>query len=452
MTTDRTLRILLVDDEEIVFQTLGDFLTDGGHHLSEARDGLTAWESIQANEYDVALVDVRMPGMDGLSLLARVREARPDLAVIIVTGHGDMETAIEALRLGAADFLTKPVKLLEVKASLERVVQVRTLRRDARHLRETIGGMQTAADLRDGYRELVGVSAATDRVREQIRVAVENGCDTVLITGETGTGKEVVAREMHHQASSSTSPFIAVSCPALPESLVESELFGHTKGAFTGATEARAGYFELADGGTLLLDEIGEISDSAQTKLLRVLETRRIRRVGSSGEIPTEVRVIAATNRRLGQSVEAGRFRRDLLYRLNLYTIHLLPLRERRRDIIPLAEHFLSTYATLRGLQIEGLSTGAKEALVNYDYPGNVRELRNVVERASMLCRSGHIEAKHLALPETPDATDRGDEEQERRDILSALEQTKWNRREAAKKLSMPYSTLRYKIERLGIE
>jgi len=445
------LRIILVDDEDVVFQTLGDFLRDEGHHLSEARDGLSAWESIQANEYDVALVDVRMPGLDGLSLLARVREAHPDLAVIMVTGYGGMETTVEALRLGAADFLTKPVKLPELRASLERVSQIRVLRRETQHLRDTIGGIQAAGDLGGGHSGMVGVSTATNRVRDQIRLAVESGCDTVLVTGETGTGKEVVAREIHHQAAETTDPFIAVSCPALPESLVESELFGHAKGAFTGATEARAGYFELADGGTLFLDEIGEVSESAQTKLLRVLETRMVRRVGSSEEIRTNVRVIAATNRTLGEAVGQGRFRRDLLYRLNLYAIHLLPLRERRRDILPLAEHFLSTYAAPRGLEADGLSPEARDALLSYDYPGNARELRNLIERAAMLCRAGCIEAQHLGLPESSEAGGDRDDDQERAHILRALEEAKWNRRDAAEKLGMPYSTLRYKIKRLGI-
>ncbi len=368
-----------------------------------------------------------------------------------------MDIAIQALRLGATDFLTKPIKFFELDCVLEKSGRIRALRQEKRHLRETIRGLQTLDDIRTRSRHIVGNSQATHRVREQVRQVVEAQCDTILITGETGTGKEVVAREIHFQASSDESPFIAVSCPALPESLVDSELFGHVKGAFTGATTNRAGYFELADSGTLFLDEVADLSASAQAKLLRILETRSLRRVGGSKEINVDIRVIAATNVSLEQLIEQGKFRRDLFYRLNIYSIPLLPLRERRDDILPLAEYFLSAYAKTRGLYFDGFSSEAQKLLLNYHFPGNARELLNLVQRAAILSRSGQILPEHLNLSNpsgevisTPSVSSHV--YKERTLILNALEKAKWNRRKAAQKLGIPYSTFRFKMQKLGIK
>ena len=449
-----SLNILLADDEEIVHQTLADHLSNLGHQVDSVYDGLAALEAIRTGDYDIAAVDIRMPGMDGITLLGKIQEVRPDVSVVIITGHGNMETAMQALKLGAEGYLVKPPKLLELEAVLERVALVHKLRQDKRHLRETIGGIQASGNL--GERHFVGACSATRKVRRQIQQAVEALCDTILITGETGTGKEVVAREIHFQASSDESPFIAVSCPALPDSLVESELFGHVKGAFTGATADKAGSFELADGGTLFLDEVADLSAPAQAKLLRVLETRTLRRIGGSKEISVDVRVISATNAPLEELVRARNFRADLFYRLNVYSIHILPLRERREDILPLAEHFLSVYAAPRGLQFDGFSSEARGTLLSYDFPGNARELRNLIERAAILCRSGQIQAEHLNLPtdlstEISFSPAETDEEQEQARILEALEEAKWNRRQAAELLDMPYSTLRYKMQKFGI-
>lgn len=458
MSTERPLRILLVDDEEIIHQTIGDYLRDEGHRVESAYDGTAALKSIEVHEYDLALIDVRMPGMDGMALLNRVQEIRPAMPVVIITGHGSMENVIQALRSGAADFLTKPVKLLELDAVLEKCLRFRTLSQERMHLRETIGTIQVLHELRTGDRTLVGNSSATRKVRNQIVEAVGAGCDTILITGETGTGKEVAAREIHHQAASDESPFIAVSCPALPESLLESELFGHVKGAFTGATQDKAGYFEIADGGTLFLDEVADLSPSAQAALLRVIETREVRRVGGSQEIKVQVRLIAASNAQLEKLVERRKFRPDLFYRLNGFTIHLLPLRERSKDILPLAEHFLSTYAIARKLHFDGFSLEAKDLLLSYEWPGNARELRNVIERAAILCKSGQIKAEHMSLSSsvknkiTPKASGEKSKDDERALILKILEETKWNRKQAARRLDMPYSTFRYKLKKLGIE
>jgi DNA-binding NtrC family response regulator len=445
------LRILLVDDSAAILQVLGDYLRQSGYQVEEACDGLSALKLMEAARYDLALIDVRMPGLDGLALLSRSHEICPQTPVVLITGHADMEMAIQALRLGAADFLTKPVRLLEIDAAIEKARQIQLLRHQQRHLRETIRGLQTADALRARNRHFVGLSPAARQVREQIRQAVEARCETILITGETGTGKEVVAHELHFLAHAEERPFIAVNCPSLPEALVESELFGHVKGAFTGAVADRAGYFELAHGGTLFLDEVGDLSPAAQARLLRVLESRAFRRVGGSREVHVEVRVIAAANTPLEALASAGKFRSDLLYRLNSYTIHLLPLRERREDVLPLAEHFLSGYALQRNLRFEGFSAAAKELLANYAFPGNARELRNLVERAAILCRSGQIQAEHLFLPSAAPVPAVPREELERQRILQALEAARWNRRRAAQALGMAYSTLRYRIARLGI-
>ena len=307
-------------------------------------------------------------------------------------------------------------------------------------------------------RYLVGNSPATQQVRERIRQAVEANVDTILLTGETGTGKEVVAQEIHFQASSEEQPFVAVNCSALPESLVESELFGHVKGAFTDATTDKPGYFELANNGTLLLDEIADLSLQIQAKLLRVLDTRTLRRIGGTQEISVQERIISAFNKDPPQLVESGQFRDDLYYRLNVFPIHLTPLRERLEDILPLVDYFLEAYITRSGRSFDGFSEGAKSSLLDYQYPGNVRELRNIVERTVVLCSPevSLIEAEHLdiqaeALEEMPSQSDQSAPENEYEWIMQALEKTRWNRSQAAKELGIPYSTFRAKIKRLGI-
>ena len=443
---DTSLRVLLVDDEEIIHQTIGDYLSDLGHAIDGVHDGASGMKAISEGEHDLALVDIRMPGMDGLSLLSRVQEVKPELSIVIITGHGDMDTAIHALRLGAADFLPKPIKLLDLDAVLEKTARLRGLQVEQKRLRETIRGYQ---EMEQSNRQFVGDSPAIAAIRREITHAVEGRAETILVTGETGVGKELIAKEIHLQHDKD-SPLIAVNCAAMTESLVESELFGHVKGAFTGASEDRAGCFELADGGTLFLDEIGDLSAATQAKMLRVLENRTLRRVGGTREITVNVKVVGATNASLEEQVAEGNFRQDLLYRLNMFTIHVPPLRERREDIIPLAQFFLSEYATRNGFECPQLSPTAVEALTCYDFPGNARELRNLVERAAILARGEQIGPEQLNLSPGAAQTTPAPEGEEAL-ITRALEAAKWNRRAAAKDLGMPYSTLRYKIQRLGI-
>ena len=307
-------------------------------------------------------------------------------------------------------------------------------------------------------RYLVGNSPATQEVRERIRQAVEANVDTILLTGETGTGKEVVAQEIHFQGSSEECPFVAVNCSALPKSLVESELFGHVKGAFTDATTDKPGYFEIANNGTLLLDEIADLSLDIQVKLLRVVDNRTLRRLGGAQEISFQERIISAFNRDPPQLVKSGQFRSDLFHRLNLFPIHLTPLRERPEDILPLADHFLEAYIARSGRSFDGFSEGAKSSLLDYQYPGNVRELRNIVDRTAVLCPpevsligAEHLDIQAEALEEMPSQSDQSAPENEYEWIMQALEKTRWNRSQAAKELGIPYSTFRAKIKRLGI-
>ncbi|MBT5874273.1 MAG: sigma-54-dependent Fis family transcriptional regulator, partial [Candidatus Latescibacteria bacterium] len=293
MTT--SLNVLLIDDEPIVHQTLGDYLRESDHYVVSSQSAAEGLNILQTGGFDLVISDVRMPGMDGLGLLQRLGEQYPDLSVVIMTGHGNMEMAVQALRLGAADFLTKPIKLLELDAVLERSIRLRTLQKENNTLHATVDHLKL-----DGNREnehiLIGESDHVKRVREQILQVVQTDCDTVMVTGETGTGKEVIAREIHRQLDGGERPFIAVSCPTIPANLVESELFGAAKGSYTGATEDRQGLFELAHTGILFLDEISDLSPSAQAAMLRVLETRRIRPVGGAREVAVNVRVIAASN------------------------------------------------------------------------------------------------------------------------------------------------------------
>ena len=306
--------------------------------------------------------------------------------------------------------------------------------------------------------DLVGNSPATQQVRERIQQAVKANVDTILLTGETGTGKEVVARAIHFQGSSEDRPFVAVNCSAFPESLVESELFGHVKGAFTDATTDKSGYFEMANNGTLLLDEIADLSLDIQVKLLRVVDNRTLRRLGGTQEISFQARIISAFNRDPRQLVKSGQFRSDLFHRLNVFPIHLTPLRERQEDILPLANHFLGTYTVKSGRSFDGFSEATKSSLLDYQYPGNVRELRNIVERTAALCpaKVSLIGAEHLdiqgeALEEIPSQSDESAVKSEYDRIVQALEETRWNRLQAAKNLGIPYSTLLYKMKRLGI-
>jgi two-component system nitrogen regulation response regulator GlnG len=383
-----TGRILIADDEDSLRWVLERGLRQAGYEISTAKDGDGALRAFEAEPFDLVFLDIRMPGMDGLTALAKLRELSGDAHVIVMTAHGTMETAIQAMQRGAYDYLAKPFDLDEVLLLTERAMQARRLTQEVARLRTGLAEVKEFSALIGRHPRMQELYKAIGRIA---------GSDvTVLLRGESGTGKELVARAVHHYSRRSGRTFVAVSCAAIPATLLESEMFGHERGAFTDAKERRLGKFELAQGGTLYLDEIGDMPVELQTKLLRALQERTIERVGGHESIRVDVRVIAATNRDLEAAMREGAFREDLYYRLNVVTLNLPPLRERRRDVPLLVEHFLAKHAEELGDR--GVAPEALDRLVGYDWPGNVRELENVIQRAMVLAQNGVILPEHLPI------------------------------------------------------
>lgn len=384
----KRLKLLFADDERSLQELMRIELDRMGHEATVCPDGLTAVAALERNTYDCIIVDLDMPGLNGVGVIAKCKELSPDTECVVLTGKSSLETAVAALRHGAFDYLTKPCKLVEIEALLNRVIQKRELTHKFRALKRRLESVE-------GTPQLVGASAEIERVKKLIaKVAPTES--TVLITGETGTGKELVARAVHDQGARAEMPFVAINCGALPESLIESELFGHRKGSFTGADEHRVGLFEVADGGTLFLDEIGELPKTMQAKLLRVLESGEIRRVGENQSLTVDVRVVCATHRNLAEMVEAGDFRQDLMFRVNTFEVHLAPLRQRATDIPLLAQHLLKRLRSHLRTSDAAFTVEALEKLQQHDWPGNVRELANVIEHASILCDELPITVDHL--------------------------------------------------------
>jgi two-component system nitrogen regulation response regulator GlnG len=381
-------RILVADDEDSLRWVLEKSLRQAGYEVTAAKDGESALRAFEAEPFDLVFIDVRMPGMDGLTALARLRERAPEAHVIVMTAHGTMETAIQAMQRGAYDYLAKPFDLDEVVLLTERALEARRLTQEVSRLRTGLAEVKEFSALIGRHPRMQELYKAIGRIA---------GSDvTVLLRGESGTGKELVARAVHHYSRRSGRAFVAVSCAAIPGTLLESEMFGHERGAFTDAKERRLGKFELAQGGTLYLDEIGDMPVELQTKLLRALQERTIERVGGHESIRVDVRVIAATNRDLETAMREGAFREDLYYRLNVVTLNLPPLRERRRDVPLLVEHFLAKHAEELGDR--GVAPDALDRLVGYDWPGNVRELENVIQRAMVLAQNGVVLPEHLPI------------------------------------------------------
>ncbi len=390
--------ILVVDDESGVRSSLAGILGDEGYRVSAVGSGEEALAALGARRFDLVLLDVWLPGADGLEVLERIREADAELPVLVISGHGTIETAVKAVRLGAQDFVEKPLSLEKTLLAVRNALQRRRLEGEVRALKQRL----------DERYQMVGESAALARLREEIaRAAPTSG--RVLIVGENGTGKELVARAIHAGSRRASGPFVEVNCAAIPEDLIESELFGHVKGAFTGALAARKGKFELADGGTLFLDEIADMSLKTQAKVLRALQEQRIEPVGGAGSVEVDVRVIAATNKRLEDEIQKGRFREDLFFRLNVIPFHVPPLRERREDVPLLARHFMQVLSAEHGRRPRAFAAGVLEALARLPWPGNVRELRNIVERLVIMTPGDTIELRHLpaslleSLPPFPD-------------------------------------------------
>ncbi|WP_148071739.1 sigma-54-dependent transcriptional regulator [Bythopirellula goksoeyrii] len=382
------MTLLFADDEPSLQELMKLELPRLGHRVTVCPDGLTAIAALDKNTYDCIIVDLDMPGRDGIGVISHCKDVSPETEAVVLTGKSSMETAIAALRHGAFDYLTKPCKLVEIQALLKRVTEKRQLTQKCRALQHRVQSLE-------GTPRLIGNTPAMQKVRLLIeKVAPSNS--TVLILGETGTGKELVARALHEQSTRASNPFVAINCGALPETLIESELFGHRKGAFTGADDHRVGLFEVANGGTIFLDEIGELPKSMQAKLLRVLESGEIRRVGENKTTQVDVRVICATHRDLQAMVAEEEFREDLMYRINPFEIYLPSLRERIQDVPNLARHLLARHRGKPQGDESLIAPDAIDVLLSHVWPGNVRELANVIEHATILCDSGPIRAEHL--------------------------------------------------------
>ena len=435
-------KILIVDDEAIVRESLRDWLSDAGHQVLTAENGPQALEIVGKEKPSVAIVDLVMPGMDGIELLKRAKEISPSIEVIIITAYGSIPTAIAAMREGAYDYIEKPFCPEKAELLINKVVEHQRL------LEENIFLHQKLEE-RYRFENIIAKSPKMQQVIEVIKVVAKSNA-TVLITGESGTGKELVARAIHSQSYRKDKPFVAVSCAALPETLLESELFGHERGAFTGAHAQRKGKFEIANKGTIFLDEIGEMSANIQVHLLRVLEEKEFTRVGGNELVKVDVRVISATNKDMKKAIADGRFREDLYYRLNVVTIELPPLRERKEDILLLAQHFLKKFAVENQKEIIGFSPEATEFLLKYEWPGNVRELENAIERAVILAQNSYIEVADLpqeSLTLVHSAQPgKSLEEIEKNHILNVLNEAGGNYTKAARILGISRVTLYNKI------
>ncbi len=437
--------ILVVDDELIVRESLSKWFKEDGFRVEAAENASAALNKLQNGSWTIMLVDIKMPGMDGIELLQRVREINKNIIVIIITAFASVDTAVKALKIGAYDYITKPIDPDYLDHLIEKALQQQTLVAENQRLKDAMQGMSTD--------EIIGDSPEIKRVIELIHtVAITD--TTVMIRGESGTGKELVARSIHHHSPRKYFPIVTVNCGAMTETLLESELFGHERGAFTGAQYRRKGKVELADGGTLFLDEIGNIDMKTQMDLLRVIETKEFTRVGGTEVIHSDFRVICATNRNLELAVKEGVFREDLYYRLNVFTIDLPPLRGRRGDIARLAHHFMEKFSKAMSKQVHGFSPEAMLALKAYDWPGNVRELENAIERAMVVSPGPMIERDHLPLVHGTMTTSDGKrlEDMERRHIETVLKETGWNVSKSAGILDIDRVTLYHKIEKYGLK
>ncbi|RME23856.1 MAG: sigma-54-dependent Fis family transcriptional regulator [Deltaproteobacteria bacterium] len=453
MSTD-TGRILVVDDDRAVRSALRVNLGKAGWEVQLARDGAEAVDCLRSRPVDVVLSDVMMPNMTGLELLRVVRERWPETRVVMMTGHGSVPDAVEAMKAGADDYVIKPISRDELLVILSRALREKALRAEVVQLRAEL-------DARYGFEQLVGVTEAMQEVYELV-TAVADSDALVLLTGPTGTGKELLAHAIHRRSPRRDAPFVRVNCGALPEGLLESELFGHEKGAFTGAVRQHLGRFEQAEGGTILLDEIGEIPLQTQVKLLRVLENGEIQRLGSRSTRRVDVRVVAATNRDLRQEVRAGTFREDLYYRLHVFHIEVPPLARRRDDIPLLAQHFLERFAEKYHRPVQRISGRVMEQLLRHPWPGNVRELEHTIERAVLLCRGEELDRVQLspvhgATETAPGVLPPGTTlpeallDAERRYVVEALKASKGVQAQAARALGISRSNLNYRIKKLGI-
>jgi DNA-binding NtrC family response regulator len=451
------MNILVVDDEKLIRWSLKERLTREGHAVTEAEDGKSAAAALDAELPDLVLLDMKLPDTDGLTILRSVTERAPQLPVIIITAYSTVDTAVEAMRVGAYDYISKPFDMDELTITVKRALEASALRREVKErVREE--------KARFGIHNLVGKSKPMQEIGALVRKVSQSQASTVLIRGESGTGKDVIARAIHFESSRADKPFMNITCTALQDTLLESELFGHEKGAFTDAKSQKKGLFELAHNGTVFLDEIGDMSPTLQAKLLRALEERAFRRVGGSQDIKVDLRIIAATNRPLEKLIEEKKFREDLYYRLNIITVDVPPLRDRREDIPLLVDHFLQRFAAEFRKPVRDVSSDALRKLESYEWPGNVRELKNVIERAVLLGTGPVVAADDLSMGRTVAAAPEKDkklfslpakgfkfDDLEKDIVLQALERTAWNQTRAGELLGMTRDQIHYRMEKFGL-
>ena len=451
-------RILIADDHDSLRRGLARGLAEAGHDVDEAPNGNAAIEKLHEGAFDVVLSDLKMGGSDGLDVLRTAKALHPNTAVILMTAFGSVHTAVEAMRIGAFDYVPKPFEIEEMEVKIDKALEHRRLRHEIDYLRHT------QSDIYD-FDRIIGASGALQRVLDVVKKVARSNA-TILIRGETGTGKELIAGAIHHNSPRAGRNFVKVNCAALQENLLESELFGHEKGAFTSADKQRIGRFEQADGGSLFLDEVGDMSQNTQAKILRVLQEHEFERLGGTRTIRVDVRLVTATNRNLAQMVANGQFREDLYYRLNVVSIEMPPLRERKEDIPALAQFFIKKYAAELKKKVEGLTPDAQKLLLRYNFPGNIRELENTIERAALLADSRFIEADDLRLGEATSSADGSGgaavvklpptgialEEIERQALVEALRMSNWVQKDAAELLHISPRVMNYKIKVLGIE
>lgn len=441
--------ILIVEDEQVLRESLAELLADEGYRVVQAPDGKAAYELVLREPVDLVLSDVRMPQMDGITLLGHLQKAQPETPVIMLTAFGTVESAVAAMRAGAVDYLLKPVRFDDVLVKIRRALEYREMSQAQRVMVEQLAEEST-------FHNLVGSSQSMTRLFEMVR-KLSTVKSNVLIIGESGTGKELFARAIHYNGITRNKPFVAVNCGAIPDSLIESELFGYRRGAFTGALRDKMGYFEAADGGTLFLDELSTLPVNVQSSLLRVLEEKVVVPVGDTHPRPIDVRIIGASNQDLEKMVRDGRFREDLLFRLNVVKLQLPPLRQRKEDIPLLVHHFLDKYTREMGKRVLGLTNGAMRALLNHEWRGNVRELENVIERAVIFA-----EGRQISVEDMPFATDGvnddvGEElkealrQFERQHILCSLKRHNYDKVETARHLGIGVSSLYRKLDELSI-
>ena len=455
-----SIRVLIVEDEGLIRWSLRQKFEERGYRVTEAETGKAAMEALDGGLFDLIVLDYKLPDTTGLEILRRVRGEDNDSVVIMMTAYSTVENAVEAIKLGAFDYVSKPFQMDELLFTVDKALETTKLRREVRQLRRHL-------EHEYGTDQIIGQDPSMRELLELVNQVARTGVSTVFLRGDTGTGKDLVARVIHHTSERATQPFVNITCTALSETLLESELFGHERGAFTDAKAQKKGLLEIADGGTVYLDEIGDMPPALQAKLLRFLEARKFRRVGGTREISVDVRIIAATNRNIDRAIEAGTFRRDLMYRLNVVTIYLPPLRARGDDLRLLTQHFVQRFATEFKKPVTAVSSPVYDMLYGYSWPGNVRELRNVIERAILLCKHETVQPGDIVLGRPENTPWEWDVEHvhlpphgfdfdklnrlERNLLCQALERTGHNQSRAARLLNLSRDRLRYRLQKHGL-